>query len=653
MDEQGDGKESLSLLLTVPIELLIYLISFLPTRDKLKLRFVSRKLRSVCETPSLWRDFVWPYYHNGDDDYVHNVLKLYGQYVKRISFYHGLYRVSRENRAYGFVDSKLDSDLVGDVTHSQLLKYLEYCNNLTELSLPTIEMDPKKFGKVLLSMRNLQKLDVRCHDIQALLDVISVNLEELTIRKEPNSNWNGEIIGPWVDYWMSKKFAPQKVNIVTAHSLWISGTHSLWMQQRVLSDTVPLTAMLNSWIKLNSESPTGRSHTGSVKLYGPLKNTLNLVPTYPLFELSFGNNVTSPFVKASSCGLPGDLLVLTSTMYGGRVMFKATTSDDLQNKEVPSYSTITSLEFVTEFDISFKEILLSEHLKQLAVACPNLQRLNLKNNRHCLKTLEGLSAITSHCHNLQGLNLMGIPVTEIEDQIQLWEMLTDMKLTHLAVNMCVLLPNKQHCLFQKCTNLQALESKYCQCHPTCVNRFVDKCLLVLSQFPSLIHIVITLNPCSQVKAHAISPQLRDILANCKKLKYLRYVGYLGNKQFLLPTYACNLEQIYIMSKDTDLSDTFLSAISAHGGLVHVVLYVSSVTSKGVSVLVRNSPKLMGFHATLYDVNFIYQYNVKQFSHRKLFVMGNFTIDQGRIPFCEPTADADDEHCCITNLSSLW
>ena len=124
---------------------------------------------------------------------------------------------------------------------------------------------------------------------------------------------------------------------------------------------------------MNSKSPTGQSHTGSVKLYGPLRNTLNLVPTCPLFELSFGNNVTTPFVKASSCGLPRDLLVLTSTMYGGRVMFKATTSVDLQKKEVPSYSTINSLEFVTEFDISFKESLLSEHLKQLAVACPDLQ----------------------------------------------------------------------------------------------------------------------------------------------------------------------------------------------------------------------------------------------------------------------------------------
>jgi len=98
-------------------------------------------------------------------------------------------------------------------------------------------------------------------------------------------------------------------------------------------NTVPLTPMLKSWIESNSKSPAG--HTGTVKLYGPLKNTLNLAPIYPVFELTFGTNAASPFVSASGCGLPGELLVLTTTMYNGRVVVKATTSDDLQDKTLP------------------------------------------------------------------------------------------------------------------------------------------------------------------------------------------------------------------------------------------------------------------------------------------------------------------------------
>ena len=37
-----------------------------------------------------------------------------------------------------------------------------------------------------------------------------------------------------------------------------------------------------------------------------------------------------------------------------------------------------------------------EHLEQLAIACPNLQQLNLKENVNCLKSLQGLRAIATH-----------------------------------------------------------------------------------------------------------------------------------------------------------------------------------------------------------------------------------------------------------------
>ena len=44
-----------------------------------------------------------------------------------------------------------------------------------------------------------------------------------------------------------------------------------------------------------------------------------------------------------------------------------------------------------------------------------------------------------------------------------------------------------------------------------------------------------------------------------------------------------------------IPDNFISSLSAHGGLVHVVLCVKSVTSEGVTVLVMNSPKIMTFN----------------------------------------------------------
>jgi len=63
--------------------------------------------------------------------------------------------------------------------------------------------------------------------------------------------------------------------------------------------------------------------------------------------------------------------------------------------------------------------------------CLKLCRLDVRSNNRLI----GLCSIASHCHYLQGLNLMGIPVTEVENHLQLWEILSDMKLTHLTIDL--------------------------------------------------------------------------------------------------------------------------------------------------------------------------------------------------------------------------
>ena len=77
----GDRKEvNRSLhLLCLPVELLVYIMNFLPTaRDKVKLRYVSRTLRTVSETPVLWSEFVWPLLDRREERSVMSVLKACG-----------------------------------------------------------------------------------------------------------------------------------------------------------------------------------------------------------------------------------------------------------------------------------------------------------------------------------------------------------------------------------------------------------------------------------------------------------------------------------------------------------------------------------------------------------------------------------------------
>jgi len=74
-----------------------------------------------------------------------------------------------------------------------------------------------------------------------------------------------------------------------------------------------------------------------------------------------------------------------------------------------------------------------------------------------------LRAIANGCDSLQ-LNLSGIKVTDVEDHVQLWEILSDMKLTHLTISLCLLVPldGDDTCmqnfiiLYEKFSHLRAL-----------------------------------------------------------------------------------------------------------------------------------------------------------------------------------------------------
>ena len=132
-------------MLTLPAEILVYILSFLTAHDKVKFRWVSWRLRSVNKPVSLWREFVWPYYHTGDEGCVHNVLKMCGQHVKRLCFPH-------------------------HVTSSKLLTV--HCSNVVERSLPTTKFDPEQLRNTLQHTEYVQKLDMEWNaNIKQLLTI--------------------------------------------------------------------------------------------------------------------------------------------------------------------------------------------------------------------------------------------------------------------------------------------------------------------------------------------------------------------------------------------------------------------------------------------------------------------------------------------------
>ena len=598
----GDRK-SPSTLLSLPVELLVYIFTFLPTpRDKAKLRYVSRGLQSVIETPSLWSEFVWPYYDTREETCVCHLLKSCGGCIKRLSF----------------------PDHVPPPV--KLVSVLQNCNNLIELSLPTTKLDIEQLGKAVQYMVQLCNLDVQWNVNLVPLLSIGTKLKELTVRLvimndefEDLESSLSVVIGNWI----SKNFVPQNINI-----------HCMYMLHKDL---------LKSWSQWNPSSPTD-GNVGYIRVYDSLKVPLDLFHAMPVFQLQFGQGVMLPLLDASRFGGGGeDLLLMTGCSHGNRVAYKVKEwrrdINTIQSEQLNC--GVSSLEFVTECDLSscaFDSV----HLEQLAVMCPNLQRLDLSENSHCLKSLQGLRAIANCCDNLQGLNLLGIKVTEVENHMQLWEILSNMKLTHLAIDFCVMMPSenddkyKQNLigLYQKCCCLQALllghieRAGMLNC-PNC-NGFTDSHIALLSHFPMLTYCKLTGSRGAGI--------VESVLTSCNKLTCFNYYGiyYETLLSFSPDLNFCNLQQLYLQSGSFTVPESFMKAVSAHGGLVHIILFVKTVAHAGIVSVIATSRKLLTFHIIAYsrvledltiDLNDFKAELKRRFSQRKLFNSGSFETEK--------------------------
>ena len=139
----------------LPTELLVYTFSFLSAvRDKVALYYVSRRIRSAIEVPSLWKKFVWSY-DSREERCVSDFLQTYGKYaIKTLSF--------------------------PDHVSSILLHTVRYCHNVVELSLPLIKLDRVQVGTIVQHMQQLQKLDTQWSFGLMRLLVVKSQIKELT-----------------------------------------------------------------------------------------------------------------------------------------------------------------------------------------------------------------------------------------------------------------------------------------------------------------------------------------------------------------------------------------------------------------------------------------------------------------------------------------
>ena len=112
----------------------------------------------------------------------------------------------------------------------------------------------------------------------------------------------------------------------------------------------------------------------------------------------------------------------------------------------------------------------------------------------------------------------------------------------------------------------------------------------------------------------------------------------------------------------------MDTVSAHGGLIHVAFHIHSVSSKGITTLINNSPNLLSFRLHEHKEctkNYCSSLSAslsKQFADRKLFTSGLFSIVQQvhrYAVYSDKSSDFDgtyvdyDQWLQNTNLLSLW
>ena len=621
----------------LPTELLVKIMTYLPTRDRIVMRYVSRKCQEVSEVSLLWKEFVWPYGPRHVSS-VCNVLKACGEHVRRIVF-------------------------PAHVTPIKILEMANSCTKVTQFGLPrSTQLSLNDLEEILHTMTQLHQLDMfvptkfihleeRTEFIEGLLKT-AVSLRELKLRTE-NPMHTISTIKMWG---VKDNQLPSIISILTCIS-----------DKNILEDITTELHLL--WSNLNS-----KLSAVEIGLYNDKRIPMHPFPPVPLINVKLGEMAAPPLFRFSDHGIMGlknNIFFISEYDHCGMVRHTITPSFSFKYLSIINEKHFNSTCHSNSFsciDLSCATVC-SNHLEQLAVACPNLQRLNLQGNVNCLEDMQGLHAVVSICQNLEGLNLVGISMSSVESCLAVWELLSSMKkLTHLAINLCILKPcnlddgskSRLISVIASCHSLQALEI---HCHFNLVNQFgqfikrYENCCKIesnntdfmFSHFPSLTNCRMSDFRCSG---------FRYAITNCRKLKYL-YENNPCEADLLSLSNNCRLQQLFIKSSSYGLTDKLVEVLSAHGGLECVVLYVNSITISGITTLINNSPNLVLLRIIMRMPLFSDDRSEVDYTERirnmlpnqKLFVVSNFEVCYARDYSSKVLTH--DTTLLDTHLNSLW
>ena len=649
--ENGSHSETVvqNSLSTLCVEVLVHIVSFLPTREKIRIRYVSKTLRSISEVPSLWEDFIWSHYAPRDEKILKHVLKIVGKCIKRIHF----------------------SD---HIAPSKLEAMLKSCKNVLHLSLPSFQYGGfEKLIKIVHSMVNIQIMHIRMPGnadkkcVQQYFSLFS-NCKEVSLHCE----FTGLQSLRWLAFeeWANLNYMPRTLNIVATQFPTVRTLASY-----LHASSIPMLRKKS----LQKILDIDQSACFSIYLN---KTSTDFLEAIPYIQLKItGSSVVLSSVKASKYGILGldhDILHLTQGIHRGKQIWKALlTKAKLANIDYIDTSVI-SLTSITYFDASRHGGLYPGHLEQLSIACPNLQTLDLSFNSDCLGNLQGLQSLANNCKGLLGLSLKGVHILNCEYScIELWEILCTLNLTQLAIESCMIkisdgsnakpssvvslagesskavMQQKLNQMAQRYSSLKILEvgeeAKYM--HPfmqPCYN-ISDNELSVITSFPS-----ITCYRLCNLPSNNCYHTLKQIFSQRYLKRLFLCKTSLGILSLSIEGHCPSLQELCIHSAETVPTETFIDALCGHVGLECVTFHVKSLSARSIENMIERLSNLVTFHIFLYSRAFL-KSHLKQlksaittkFSNRRLFNGGNFDVQV----FCRVPSKNSIEY--NRDLLSVW
>ena len=597
-DDKADGDEDninySNPWINLPWELLVIVSSYLPLHDKIMMLYACKRCLELSKVPFLWKNLVEPYgrcHIHG----VFRILKACGKDVRQIFF-------------------------PAHLTSAQILEMVHYCTEVTHLCLPVginltdeVHMHKPKHTMPILdhppehcktTLNNLEKIISTLKHLQQLN--IFLERDSLLFEQSHKSDMFLKSDRLFIRQLMkiiaySTCKVALRFSITCYSSSYVSNILTSIKKLSYQGDPLPATISTffpsdkykykmdkcdRSLLEL-----TSRPSSFEIALYDSKTIPMNLYSPVPFVVYKCG---TPPLIRLSDHGIRGlkhDIFHLSeyNDHHGSNHHILVCNEFNYQMAD-GYFNSIKQLDSVSCIDLSSVNVD-CYHLNQFAFACPNLQRLNLKDNVDCLYDLQGLQAIVYTCQNLESLNLSGISISRVQSYLLLWELLSSLKkLTFLTIDLCMLRlydfsNDEQQRLVTMCESfhkLQALDI-YCESGCRACHMYCNKRYLLFSYFPSLTY-------CAMWKFQYSA--LEYAITQCHHLKYLYDHGPYYSNELLFTSSKCQLREIKICGLYTEITNSSAKAFSAHHKLERVILHIRSITHKGIAILIDNSPNLI-------------------------------------------------------------